>query len=74
MARDDAEWQVKEKQFEQTLFYVAVPWGLTAIVIGALLSKQAAGAGLMFGGLFARAMAITIIGMVCPTPRSLSPY
>ena len=52
MARDDAEWQVKEKQFEQTLFYVAVPWGLTAIVIGALLSKQAAGAGLMFGGLF----------------------
>jgi hypothetical protein len=45
-------WQEKEKQFERALFYVAVPCGLIAIVSGALLSKQAAGAGLMFGGVF----------------------
>jgi len=49
---NETNWEAKEKKFERALFYIAVPCGLIAIVTGALLSKQAAGAGLMFGGLF----------------------
>lgn len=52
MDSNTAGWRAKEEQFERTLFYVAVPCGLIAIVTGALLSKQVAGAGLMFGGVF----------------------
>jgi len=34
------------------LFRIAVPMGLFALVIGALLRGQATGTGLMFGGIF----------------------
>ncbi len=41
-----------EKQFQKHLFFVAVPLGIIAIVVGAFLSIQAIGTGLMFGGIF----------------------
>ena len=41
-----------ERNFEKHLFFVAVPLGIAAIVIGAFLSIQAIGTGLMFGGIF----------------------
>lgn len=41
-----------EKRFQKRLFFVAVPLGITAIVVGAFLSIQAIGTGLMFGGIF----------------------
>ena len=41
-----------EKHFQKYLFVVAVPLGIIAIIIGAFLSVQAIGAGLMFGGVF----------------------
>ena len=41
-----------EKSFQKRLFFVAVPLGIAAIVIGAFLSIQAVGTGLMFGGIF----------------------
>ncbi len=40
-----------EKRFQQHLFVVAVPLGLTAIIIGAFLRVQSIGTGLMFGGI-----------------------
>ena len=33
-------------------FFVAVPSGIIAIIVGAFLSIQAIGTGLMFGGIF----------------------
>jgi sterol desaturase/sphingolipid hydroxylase (fatty acid hydroxylase superfamily) len=41
-----------QKRFEQHLFVVAVPLGLAAILLGAFVSVQAIGTGLMFGGIF----------------------
>lgn len=45
-------WQEKEKIFQKHLFFVAVPIGLAAIIIGAVSLIQAIGTGLMFGGIF----------------------
>ena len=52
--RQEAEkiWKEKEKIFQRHLFFVAVPIGIAAIIIGALSSIQAIGTGLMFGGIF----------------------
>src|ERR1700722_1170247 len=47
------EWRTKQKRSERTLFAVAVPIGLVAIILGVFLPIQATGAGLMFGGVFA---------------------
>ena len=41
-----------EKNFQKHLFFVAVPLGIIAIVVGAFISIQAIGTGLMFGGIF----------------------
>ena len=41
-----------EKRFQRTLFVIAVPLGLAALVFGALGSIKAVGTGLMFGGIF----------------------
>jgi len=48
----DNEFRAKQKTFERRLFYVAAPTGIAAIAIGSLLSVQAIGAGLIFGGIF----------------------
>jgi len=40
------------RRFQSHLFYVAVPLGIIAIIIGSLLSIHALGAGLMLGGIF----------------------
>ena len=45
-------WRHKEKVFQSRLFFVAVPIGIACIIIGAILSIQAIGTGLMFGGIF----------------------
>ena len=45
-------WHEKEKIFQKHLFFVAVPIGLAAIIIGAVSLIQAIGTGLMFGGIF----------------------
>lgn len=44
--------EVAEKRFQKRLFFAAVPLGITAVVVGAFLSIQAIGTGLMFGGIF----------------------
>ena len=48
----DMEWTAKEKRFQASLFVVAVPLGIAAILIGSLAAIQAVGTGLMFGGIF----------------------
>tara|TARA_Y100000031_G_scaffold85512_1_gene94174 strand:- start:166 stop:579 length:414 start_codon:yes stop_codon:yes gene_type:complete len=45
-------WKEANKRFQTHLFYVAVPFGLTAIIVGTFLPIQAIGTGLMFGGIF----------------------
>lgn len=47
------KYQEQNDRFETTLFYVSVPLGIAAVIAGALLTFQAVGAGLMFGGVFA---------------------
>lgn len=42
----------QDKLFQKRHFYTAISIGITAIIIGSLLSVQAIGAGLMFGGIF----------------------
>lgn len=41
-----------ERRFQRSLFFIAVPLGIIAIIAGALLSIQSIGTGLMFGGIF----------------------
>ena len=48
----EAIWRQKEKVFQRRLFFVTVPAGIACIVLGAALSLQALGTGLMFGGIF----------------------
>ena len=48
----DKIWREKEKIFQRSLFFVAVPAGIACIIIGAIVSIQAIGTGLMFGGIF----------------------
>jgi hypothetical protein len=38
--------------YYRDMFYAAYPVGILALIVGAFLSVQAVGAGLMFGGLF----------------------
>src|SRR6266404_5740028 len=40
-----------EHRFEHRMFWVGLPIGLLALVIGTFVSVQAVGAGLMFGGI-----------------------
>ena len=40
------------KRFERHLFFVAVPMGIIAIIVGSMMPIQAMGTGLMFGGIF----------------------
>jgi hypothetical protein len=46
------ERREKEKHFQKYLFFVGVPLGILAIIVGAFLPIQAIGTGLMFGGIF----------------------
>jgi len=48
----EQQWKQKEKIFQRRLFFVTVPVGIACIIIGAVLSLQALGTGLMFGGIF----------------------
>ncbi len=41
------------KSFARTLYFVAAPLGIAAILIGPFLAVQAIGTGLIFGGIFA---------------------
>ncbi len=41
-----------KSSFDQILFWVALPIGLIAIVVGAFLAAQGIGTGLVFGGIF----------------------
>ena len=47
------KYQKDEKRFQRHLFFVVVPVGLLAIIVGAFAGIQAIGSGLMFGGIFA---------------------
>ena len=51
-AKKDEQRKTAEKRFEQHLFFVAVPLGIAAIIIGSASLIQAIGTGLMFGGIF----------------------
>ena len=48
----EAERIINEKKFQKLLYFVAVPIGILAIVLGACLPFRSIGAGLMFGGIF----------------------
>lgn len=50
-AREE-NWRNRQKMFQRHLFFVAVPLGIAAIIIGAVSAIQAIGTGLMFGGIF----------------------
>lgn len=50
--KEQEEFRKSQKTFQMHLFYVAVPLGIVAILIGASISIQAVGTGLMFGGIF----------------------
>lgn len=50
-AREE-RWRNQQKTFQRHLFFVAVPLGIAAIIIGAVSTIQAIGTGLMFGGIF----------------------
>lgn len=56
MEKEDEEKQQRlrqeEKVFQKHLFFVTVPVGIASIIIGAILTIQAIGTGLMFGGIF----------------------
>ena len=41
-----------EKRFAKSLFIVATPVGLLAIILGSVIVVQAVGSGLIFGGIF----------------------
>ena len=49
---NDRIWKEKEKIFQRNLFFAAVPIGIICIIVGAVISIQAIGTGLMFGGIF----------------------
>ncbi len=51
-ARLGKKRRTDEKRFARHLFFVAVPVGLTAIILGSAAAIQAIGTGLMFGGIF----------------------
>ncbi len=48
----EENWKAKEKAFQSNLFFVAVPAGILAIIVGVFSPIQAIGTGLMFGGIF----------------------
>jgi len=48
----DRLWREKQKIFQRNVFFVAVPVGITCIIVGAIMPIQAIGTGLMFGGIF----------------------
>jgi hypothetical protein len=50
--QSQATWKRDQKQFQRTLFSVAAPLGIVAIILGSLITIQAIGTGLMFGGIF----------------------
>ena len=50
--RLNEEKREKEFSFQRHLFFVAVPIGILAVIMGAFLPIQAIGTGLMFGGIF----------------------
>jgi hypothetical protein len=45
-------FDAKQRDYQRVLFSVAVPLGILAIVVGAVLPVAAIGTGLMFGGIF----------------------
>ncbi len=44
--------KVARKGFQQNLFFVMVPLGVLSIIIGAFITTNSIGAGLIFGGIF----------------------
>jgi len=48
----EKKWRHQEGVFQRHLFFVAVPVGIAAMIVGAAAAIQAIGTGLMFGGIF----------------------
>ncbi len=48
----EKKYRQHRKMFERNLFFVAVPIGISSIIVGSLFTVQAIGAGLIFGGIF----------------------
>jgi hypothetical protein len=49
---EDERYDKELRHHEIVLFFVSVPIGIIAIILGAFLSVKAIGAGLIFGGIF----------------------
>ncbi len=47
---EEARLTEQERHFEARLFFVSVPMGIIAIIVGTLIPLQAVGTGLLFGG------------------------
>jgi hypothetical protein len=45
-------WKQKQKIFQRNLFLVAATVGIICIILGSIITIQAIGTGLMFGGIF----------------------
>ncbi|MBF0384432.1 MAG: hypothetical protein HQL27_01035 [Candidatus Omnitrophica bacterium] len=50
--KKDEDYRKAQNSFGKSLFLVAIPVGLAAIIFGSLTAVQAIGTGLMFGGIF----------------------
>ena len=50
--KKEDEFNAKKKAFGRHLYYVEVPVGIAAVIIGAFLAIQSIGVGLVFGGIF----------------------
>lgn len=50
--KKEDEYNSNKMAFGRHLFYVEVPVGIAAVIIGAFLAIQSIGAGLVFGGIF----------------------
>ena len=47
----EGQFMAESIQFQKRLFYVDVPFGIAAIITGALITLPAVGTGLIFGGI-----------------------
>jgi len=47
-----SDYEAKERVYQEREFWIAVPLGLAAIVLGAFIGVNGVGPGLMFGGVF----------------------
>jgi hypothetical protein len=51
-AQWEPKWREGKKRFQRNLFFIAIPVGIGAVIVGAIITAPAVGSGLIFGGIF----------------------